>query len=47
MVVDSFTGIFAPGCEGVAYRLAVSAWCLTTLLAPAPLARRLIAWRFA
>jgi hypothetical protein len=46
MLADSITNIFAPGCERVPHRLAVSAWCLTTLLAPSPIARCLIARRF-
>ncbi len=46
MVWDSIANIFAPGPESVCHRLVVSAWCLATLIAPAPVARRLIAWRF-
>jgi glycosyltransferase involved in cell wall biosynthesis len=46
MVWDSIANIFAPGPESVLHRLVVSVWCLATLIAPSPVARRLIAWRF-
>jgi glycosyltransferase involved in cell wall biosynthesis len=46
MVWDSIANIFAPGPESMLHRLVVSAWCLVTLIAPSPVARRLIAWRF-
>lgn len=44
---DSLRNMTAPGWEPVGHRVAVSAWCLTTLLAPRALAGRLISWRFA
>jgi glycosyltransferase involved in cell wall biosynthesis len=46
MAWDSIADIFAPGPESMTHRLAVSAWCLATLVAPRALARRLIEWRF-
>jgi hypothetical protein len=46
MLRDSVVTIGAPGPESAPHRLAVAAWCLTTLLAPAPVARRLVTWRF-
>jgi glycosyltransferase involved in cell wall biosynthesis len=46
MFRDSITNVFVPGPESVRFRLAVAAWCLMTLLAPAPIAKRLISWRF-
>lgn len=46
MMWDSVANIFAPGPEPASFRLAVSAWCVATLVAPGPVARRLIAKRF-
>lgn len=46
MFWDSLTSASAPGWESLSYRLAVTVWCLVTLLAPASVARRLIDWRF-
>lgn len=46
MLRDSAANMFSPGPESSVHRIAVAAWCLATLLAPRPLARRLIAWRF-
>jgi glycosyltransferase involved in cell wall biosynthesis len=46
MLWDSIVTIGAPGPESAVHRLAVAGWCLATLLAPAPVARRLITWRF-
>ena len=46
MLRDSIGDVLAPGSESVLHRLAVLAWCVTTLLAPMPLARRLVYWRF-
>jgi glycosyltransferase involved in cell wall biosynthesis len=47
MLWDSVVDIFAPGPERVRDRVAVSAWCLTTLVVPHRVAKRLINWRFA
>ena len=47
MIRDSIMNIFAPGSETVAYRLAISLWCVATLIAPDRIAARLIGWRFA
>ena len=44
---DCVVSPFVPGPESLGHRLAVSTWCLVTLLAPAPVARRLITRRFA
>ena len=46
MLWDSIANIFAPGPESAGHRLVASIWCLATLLAPAPIARRLVTWRF-
>lgn len=46
MLGDSVASLFAPGPESVCHRLAVTTWCLVTLLAPIGFARRLIKWRF-
>jgi glycosyltransferase involved in cell wall biosynthesis len=46
MMWDSIANLFAPGPESAAHRLAVSAWCVATLVAPARVARRLVTWRF-
>jgi hypothetical protein len=43
---DSVADVLAPGPEPVSHRLAVSMWCLATLVAPRPLARRLAHQRF-
>lgn len=47
MLVDAVRTLFAPGPETASRRIVVSAWCVVVLLAPASVARRLIAWRFA
>ncbi len=46
MLRDSLASLSAPGPESVCHRVAVTAWCLMTLLAPLPVARRLVTWRF-
>jgi glycosyltransferase involved in cell wall biosynthesis len=46
MMWVSIANLFAPGPESAAHRLAVSAWCVATLVAPARVARRLVTWRF-
>lgn len=46
MLGDCFLVPFAPGPEGVSHRILNSAWCLATLIAPRPLAERLINARF-
>jgi glycosyltransferase involved in cell wall biosynthesis len=46
MMWDSIANMFAPGPESAGHRLAVSAWCVATLVAPARLAHRLVTWRF-
>lgn len=46
MLADTFIAPFAPGPESVGYRLAASAWSIAALLAPMPLAKRLISRRF-
>ncbi|MBL8927055.1 MAG: glycosyltransferase [Pseudonocardia sp.] len=46
MTRDSIVSAFAPGPESVLHRLGVSLWCLTVLFVPAPVARRLVGWRF-
>ncbi|WP_375422741.1 glycosyltransferase family 2 protein [uncultured Friedmanniella sp.] len=43
---DTLGSLTAPGPEPGMHRVAVAAWCLATLVAPQPLARRLIARRF-
>lgn len=47
MLWDSVADLFAPGPEPARSRVAVSAWCVATLFAPKPVAKRLIHWRFA
>ncbi|MFW2513784.1 glycosyltransferase family 2 protein [Demequina sp. SO4-13] len=46
MFRNALSAPFAPGPEGIAHRVMVSGWSLATLMAPRPLARRLIAARF-
>ena len=46
LAVDAVRNVSSPGPESVVLRLATALWCLVTLLAPAPIARRLIRWRF-
>lgn len=46
MFRDTAASPWAPGPEGIGHRLAVAAWCLTTLAAPSPMARWLISKRF-
>lgn len=46
MLADSVMNVFAPGPEPAPHRILVLAWCLTTLLAPRMVARRLIGRRF-
>jgi len=47
MLWDAIADIFAPGPESAPSRVAVSAWCVATLFAPRPVAKKLINWRFA
>lgn len=47
MLHDSFANLRAPGPEPIWLRLAISAWCIVTMVAPARLARRLVRRRFA
>lgn len=47
MLIDSIVSIGAPGPESIPHRLAVSAWCLATMVAPRRIAHRLIRRRFA
>ncbi|WFG44921.1 glycosyltransferase family 2 protein [Pseudonocardia alni] len=46
MAWDSLVNLGAPGWESATHRLVVAAWCLATLAAPGPLARRLVSRRF-
>jgi hypothetical protein len=46
MLHDSFADIGAPGPEPIWLRLAISAWCIVTMVAPVGLARWLIRRRF-
>jgi glycosyltransferase involved in cell wall biosynthesis len=46
LLKDTMADLFAPGPEPVFERIVVAAWCMTTLLAPTPVARWLIARRF-
>jgi hypothetical protein len=43
---DALRSPWSPGPDRPAHRLAAVAWCLATLAAPLPLARRLVGWRF-
>ena len=46
MLLDSLRAPLQPGPEAVARRLLVAGWCLAALLAPRPVARRLVALRY-
>ena len=46
MLLDSLRAPFQIGPESVAVRLAISSWCIGTLIAPLPWARRLVAARY-
>jgi hypothetical protein len=46
MLHDSFANLGAPGPEPIWLRLAIGAWCIVTMVAPAGLARWLIRRRF-
>jgi hypothetical protein len=46
MAWDSIATLFAPGPEPPAFRLVISALCLTTLFAPTPIATWLVRLRF-
>ena len=47
MLRDSFANLTAPGPESIWLRVAISGWCLATMVAPSPMARWLIRRRFA
>jgi glycosyltransferase involved in cell wall biosynthesis len=46
LLSDSVADIVAPGPESLLHRLAVATWCVTTLVAPRSVVRRLVDWRF-
>jgi glycosyltransferase involved in cell wall biosynthesis len=46
MLLDSVRAPFQVGPESVLRRLAISAWCVVVLVAPSPLARRLLTARY-
>jgi hypothetical protein len=47
MLRDSFANLLAPGPESIWMRVAITGWCIATMVAPDPLARSLIRHRFA